>query len=90
MGGSSTSSTGTTKSKTGAASLRTDAFTVSIPKGMAEQAAQAAKSMGITKAQLVKRALADMLEDIQDAKIIEERRYEKGIPWEKVKTDLGL
>ena len=68
MGGASNSLTGNIKAKagSGAASLRTGAFTVSIPKDMAAQAAQAAKVMGITKAQLVKRALADMLEEIQD------------------------
>lgn len=68
MGGSSTSSTGTTKAKagSGAVSLRPGAFTVSIPKDMAAQAATAAKAMGVTRAQLVKRALADLLEDMED------------------------
>ena len=91
MGGASNSSTGTTKHKPGGAtSLRADAFTVSIPKSMAAQAAQVAKSLGITRAQLVKNALAEMLEEIEDIRIANERRNEVGIPWEKVKADLGL
>lgn len=90
MGGASNSSTGTTKHKPGGATLRADAFTVSIPKSMAAQAAQVAKSLGITRAQLVKNALAEMLEEIEDIRIANERRNEVGIPWEKVKADLGL
>lgn len=97
MGGASNSSTSTTKRKPGgAASLRADTFTVSIPKGMAGDAVKAAKELGITKAQLVKRALADMLEEIRD--IAESERImadiksgkEKSIPWEKVKAELGI
>lgn len=91
MGGSSTSSTGTSKPKAGGtATLRADAFTVSIPKGMAGQTAQAAKELGITRAQLVKRALADLLEDLKDAKTIEERRKEPSIPHEEFWKKVGL
>lgn len=91
MGGSSTSSTGSSGSKAGgAASLRSDAFTVSIPKGMAAQAAQAAKSLGITRAQLVKNALAELLADIQDDKTIEERRNEPSIPHNEFWKNVGL
>lgn len=89
MGGSSTSSTGSSGSS-GAASLRSDAFTVSIPKGMAAQAAQAAKSLGITRAQLVKNALAELLADIQDDKTIEERRNEPSIPHNEFWKNVGL
>lgn len=98
MSDSSTLATGSTKTKAtgGAASHRADAFTVSIPKGMAGQAAQAAKTLGITKAQLVKTALAEMLEemqDIADAKRIMadiESGKTKTIPWEEVKRRNGL
>lgn len=91
MGGASNSSTSTTKHKPGgAASLRADAFTVSIPKGMAAQAAKAAKSLGITRAQLVKNALAELLADIQDAKLIEQRRGEPSIPHDEFWNKVGL
>ena len=91
MGGASNSSTGTTKHKPGgAASLRADTFTVSIPKGMAAETAVAAKEMGVTKAQLVKRALADMLADIHNAKIIEQRRKEPSIPHDEFWNKVGL
>lgn len=89
-GGGSPSAPIVKPSKGGAASIRTGAFTVSIPKSMAADAAVAAKELGITKAQLVKRALADMLEDIEDLKIVKARRNEKGIPWAQVKAELGL
>jgi len=90
MGGGGSNSASFKHTSGGAASIRTGAFTVSIPKGMAGQTAQAAKELGITKAQLVKRALADMLEDIEDLKIVKARRNEKGIPWARVKAELGL
>jgi len=92
MGGASNSSTGNIKAKAGngTASLRTGAFTVSIPKDMAAQAAMAAKVMGITKAQLVKRALADMLADIEDTKTIKERRDEPSIPHDEFWQKVGL
>lgn len=89
-GGSSSATTKHLPQGNGTASIRSGSFTVSIPKSMAGEAAEAAKELGITKAQLVKRALADMLEDIHDMKIIEERRGEKNISWEQVKANLGL
>lgn len=90
MGGSGSSSAPVERSGGSAASIRTGAFTVSIPKGMAAEAAAAAKELGITKAQLVKRALADMLEEIEDMKAVKARRHEKGDRWEDVKAELGL
>ena len=89
MGGNSTSSTGHSKASV-TATLRTDSFTVRIPKGMAGEAAAAAKSLGISRAQLVKRAVADMLDDIRDMKIIDERRKEPSIPHDEFWKKVGL
>lgn len=87
MGGVSNSSS-VKQSGSGAASIRTGTFTVSIPKSMAAETAAVAREMGMTKAQLVKRALADLLADIHNTKLIEERRKEPSIPhtefWKKV------
>lgn len=51
---------------------------------------QHAKQLKISKDTLARRAITNMLEDIEDMKTIEARRGEKGIPWEQVKADLGL
>jgi hypothetical protein len=49
-----------------------------------------ARQLKISKDTLVRRALANMLEEIEDLKTIEARRGEKSIPWERVKAELGL
>lgn len=49
-----------------------------------------AKQLKISRDALVRRALANMLEEIEDLKTIEARRGEKSIPWERVKAELGL
>lgn len=49
-----------------------------------------AKQLNISKDALVRRAIANMLEDIEDLKTVEARRGEKSVPWERVKAELGL
>ncbi len=49
-----------------------------------------AKQLKISKDALVRRALSNMLEEIEDLKTIEARRGEKAIPWGRVKAELGL
>lgn len=49
-----------------------------------------AKQLKISRDTLVRRALTNMLEEIEDMKTIEARRGEKSIPWERVKAELGL
>lgn len=61
-------------------------FTVTIPARLAGMVAQAAQQLGITKAQLVKRALSNALEEIEDLKTVEARRGEKSIPWSRAKS----
>lgn len=82
MGGTSSSSTGRT------AAVRTDSFTVSIPKALGCEVAQAAKELGTTKAKLVREAVARMLDDMHDNQTIEKRRNEPTIKhddfWKKV------
>ena len=90
MAGGGSSSAPAKHSSGGAASLRSSSFTVSIPKGLAGEAAEAAKQLGITKAQLVKRALVDMLADIEDTKTIKERRNEPSIPHDEFWKKVGL
>lgn len=90
MGGGGSSSATVKQSSGGAASIRTGAFTASIPKGMAAETAAVAREMGMTKAQLVKRALADMLADIHNSKLIEERRLEPSIPHDEFWKKVGL
>lgn len=97
MGGSSTGNipNNTAPNRSGAA-IRTESFTVSIPKGLAAEAVQAAKQLGISRAALVKRALADMIEEMQD--VAESNRIladiksgkEKTYTLAEVKAELGL
>lgn len=49
-----------------------------------------AKQLKISRDTLVRRALVNMLEEIEDLKTIEARRGEKSVPWERVKAELGL
>ncbi len=49
-----------------------------------------AKQLKISKDTLARRAIANMLADAKDLQTIAARRGEKGIPWERVKADLGL
>ena len=49
-----------------------------------------ARTAGISKDSLARRAISGLLEDLEDIKAIKERRGEKAQSWEDVKAELGL
>lgn len=68
----------------------TRAATVRISARLNSALNTQAKLLRISKALLIRQALEEKLEDIQDAKLIEERRNERSIPHDQFWKKVGL
>ena len=70
--------------------MTTAVSSVRINKQIDRALSSAAKDFNTTRANIVKHALLDYLEDMADIKAINSRQGEKDIPWEQVKAELDL
>jgi predicted DNA-binding protein len=70
--------------------VRRVAVNVNLTVGMLEQLDALAEAQGLSRSALMRQAIEQLIEDMDDIAVSEARLKEERIPWEVVKAEAGL